>query len=270
MILAACGRIGFAPETSGDGAVDGAMNGAACGPWSAPSLLAAQSSSVDDLGPELAPDGLTLYFHSTRGNGNRIFRATRETRADPFGPPTLVDELTVAGQQRDPTLARGGVRLYLSLDLQLFASVLVGARFTTPVRVTEINGGVGPEVTADDLELWFGPLVRATRTRITDPWTVIGPVVELAPEPGDGFASLSADALTVYFETSRDMVSHVYTATRPDRDAAFSPPVPFEPANGGTSIDPEISSDGRELYFAGVRTDGVGGPDLYVVTRDCE
>jgi WD40-like Beta Propeller Repeat len=125
----------------------------------------------------------------------------------------------------------------------------------------------GPGIARDDLELVYGDLIRAVRATDTAPWIVVGPIAELDSNVGDSDPTLSADGLTIYFDTYREGAERrIYTATRPERGAAFGAAVPFDPANqaGAESVDPEISADGRELYFGSNR---LGGWDVFVVTR---
>jgi WD40 repeat protein len=56
---AACGRVGFDARRGVDA-------GCTLGPWSTPVELTQLSSDKSEFGPVLAPDGLTLYFHSNR------------------------------------------------------------------------------------------------------------------------------------------------------------------------------------------------------------
>jgi len=42
---------------------------------------------ADDAGPALSPDGLTLYFNSTRAGSVDLYVTSRASRAEPFGVP---------------------------------------------------------------------------------------------------------------------------------------------------------------------------------------
>jgi hypothetical protein len=114
---------------------------------------------------------------------------------------------------------------------------------------------------------------------------------ETAPEPGEltGFSephvidgldeedakdddpSLSADLLTLYFNSKRDGgqgQEDIWFAQRPTRDAPFSAPIPERALN---SSDREtgltLSSDGLSLWFSSDRDGGDGGLDVYMATR---
>jgi len=53
--------------------------------------LATINSSAGDGSPSLSPDGLTIYFNSTRDGNQRVYKATRASLAAPFG---TVEHLT--------------------------------------------------------------------------------------------------------------------------------------------------------------------------------
>jgi Tol biopolymer transport system component len=65
--------------------------------------------------PTISPDGLELYFESDRGNGNRIYVATRTSADQPFGPPADVAELnSVGNSNKDPALSADGRTIYFA------------------------------------------------------------------------------------------------------------------------------------------------------------
>ena len=84
-----------------------------------------------------------------------------------------------------------------------------------------------------------------------------------------GGPSLSADGLTIFWETVRGSPARdVYTATRASRTSPFAG---FMPAAGindpqKDDADPCISKDGRTIVFASKRA---GVADLYISTRGC-
>src|SRR5262249_13998045 len=72
-----------------------------------------------DWGPAVTADGLEVYFGSSRGmTGNYdIFVAKRASRADPFGAPTLVSELSNPGglsRELPGWTTPDGCRIYFS------------------------------------------------------------------------------------------------------------------------------------------------------------
>jgi hypothetical protein len=89
-----------------------------------------------------------------------------------------------------------------------------------------------------------------------------------APGAKDDNPTLTADARTVFFTSTRGDASHVYTATRPTLDDPFSDPVPVEAVNQeAESSSPAISLDGLSLWVGQERDGGSGNLDIWVTTR---
>jgi hypothetical protein len=86
-------------------------------PWSPPVNIAVLNSINDDYEPNLAIDGLTLLFVSTRAGGigtSDIYVSTRPTTSSPWGPPAnLGGPINVAGNVNDdPYLSENQLTLY--------------------------------------------------------------------------------------------------------------------------------------------------------------
>jgi hypothetical protein len=89
----------------------------------------------------------------------------------------------------------------------------------------------------------------------------------------DVHASLTDDELTIYFGSDRfdptSSTMHIYSATRPTRDAVFPTPalVGSISAPEGES-NPSISPDGNTIYFDSRRSVPTGpGPHIFTSTR---
>jgi hypothetical protein len=88
-----------------------------------------------------------------------------------------------------------------------------------------------------------------------------------APDAKDDNPTLTADARTVFFTSTRSGSSNVYTATRPTLEDPFTEPVPVEEVNrNGASSSPAISLDGLSLWVGQVGDDD-SGLDIWVTTR---
>ena len=88
-----------------------------------------------------------------------------------------------------------------------------------------------------------------------------------APDEKDDNPTLTGDARTVFFTSTRRDSSEVYTATRPTLDEPFGDPVPVEAVNrDAQSSSPAISLDGLSLWVGQDRDDG-GKLDIWVTTR---
>ena len=70
-----------------------------------PVLLEGVGSDVDEFDPELRANGRLLAFHSTRLGSADIFRATRESADDEFGPVEAVESLNSAYEDGAPAIS---------------------------------------------------------------------------------------------------------------------------------------------------------------------
>ncbi len=112
-------------------------------------------------------------------------------------------------------------------------------------------------VNLGDLELRFGVPTNLTALNTT------------ADEQA---SSISTDGLTLFFDSNRPGGSgsyDIWTSTRSTASSPWGPPVNLgSPVNSASADgDPRISADGLSLYFDSARGGGVGGIDLWVVTR---
>lgn len=297
VLAVGCGRLRFdargdggAGGGGGDALGDGVAMPDACnfGPWSAPVHLASLSSSSGDGSPELAADGLTLYFGSARTAATDLFVAVRPDRASAFGAPMNLGSINSSSLDSDAT------RTDDQLDM-LFTSSRTGAMnciyesirtdtaaaWPAPTEHTELCPSgtpiTGGSISADGLTLYYntqnmfgvlGALMIATRSARGAAFATNVPLPHTGTTQLEGFPSVSRDGLTLYFASSTP-TTQLYVATRSDTTQAFGAPalLPFTGTQGDG--DPAISVDGTELYFASMRGGGLGGNDLYVVTRSC-
>jgi Tol biopolymer transport system component len=140
-----------------------------------------------------------------------------------------------------------------------------------------------PNISADGLSLYFQSprpggygsydLYVATRESTDDDW---GPAVNLGPTVNtasdDGMPSISADGLSLYFESSTRPGGFgswdLWVTTRTTKADEWGIPVNLRGINGPTDeFCPSISSDGLLLYFASNRAGGRGSWDLWVTKR---
>jgi WD40-like Beta Propeller Repeat len=117
---------------------------------------------------------------------------------------------------------------------------------------------------------------NASRATTADPF-VLGTELAELNTPGDEFwPTLSADGLTIHFESARPMplddggvsapgVARIWEATRPTVTAPFGAPI----VPGFFQVDqpeaaPSLGPGGRTLYFSSLARGKVGGLDLFV------
>jgi Tol biopolymer transport system component len=219
--------------------------------YSAPENLGALVNTPQfDGGPSVSADGLTLYLTSGRPGAlgqaeghydEDLYVATRPTIADAFGVPV---------------------------------------HLPAPVNSTQFD--VAPEISADGLSLYFvrGPsfpvfdIYLSTRPTTSDAWGSPRPLGTNVNTPfHDGILSISADNRTLYWSSDRPDGRggfDIWYATRPRPTGEFGPAMNLSELN--TPFDdfaPEITANGKVLYFASSRLGG--GPasvNIWVSTRN--
>lgn len=281
----ACGRIGFDSE---DATSDGANTDATCtlGAWSTServeSLVIANSST---LGAQIAPDGLSIYVGSDNPDTQALdlYSASRTSRTDSFSTPTHLVTLSGATYDHNPTITGDGLELWFSSDrtgvrcLYRTVRATTAAAWPAPTAVPEFCNASGeydgPYLSSDGLTLVYttDPPPRrtwsTTRTTRSDSFGPARSLDEIVFPTGWGFASLSSDLLTLYFEVyDNPEQAALWQATRASTSSTFDPPtrMPIDP----TGEDVSVTADGRELFFA-VGPRG-GAREIFVATRACE
>ena len=199
------------------------------------------NTSADELDPALSSDGLTLYFVSSAGTMDQLYRATRASLADAFGPASLVPELANVDIE-GPALSPRGDELFFSQG-------------TSPVN-----------------------LMHATFDGVV--FGGVTPIAELDTTPDQGYPCISGDGLDIYFETTRsDAAGDIWIAHRASVGAAFESASGVDvDLMGYDEGDPEISREGSTLIFDSDRPGSavlgvpvVGpAPDLWMATRMCQ
>jgi len=108
----------FASDRSGLGGGDLwiAERGSVSANFSPPQNLRALNTPVEDSGPSLSSDGLTLYFSSKRPSATTsdIWVATRPDRSSSFGTPVKLDAVSSPADDLNVTLSPDRLELVLS------------------------------------------------------------------------------------------------------------------------------------------------------------
>lgn len=285
LVACGCGRIAFEPVQ--DGSTD--AGDAECSPWSAPVEVTALTTADDDWEPTLSPDGALLVF--SRVGATRVIYAAPRTGATLFGTPTAIEALVSAGNETGPAWAPTGDQLLFSSDRlrptgqdRLWTSSYTNGAFQPPIEVAELaNVAVrAPALGGDGLELYYtddptpgvSRIFRATRATSSAPWVPTGPEAGIdLPDGGSGWASVSADSLTIYFEGKVMNDSRLWRATRASVGERFTAPRIVEELAAMPDLvaagDPEISRDGTMLLFAMDRVSTATGFDIFISTRSC-
>ena len=213
------------------------------------------TSSLDGC-PFISPDGKTFYMASNRPGGHGgldIWVSVRASENDPWGDPENVTSVNTAQDDFCPTMSRDGQLLY-------FVSATPGC-------------GMGDVYVARRRPDGFDPAVMlpcdgtAPYDAVNSPFNEFSPFPQLDPGVGP----------TLYFSSFRPGGFAAEPAGgTPDSDLYWSVSrggvfgaVELIPGVNTTSDDgqPNVSSDGLELFFYSTRPGGVGAADLYVASR---
>ena len=205
------------------------------------------NSSVVEGGPNISADGLVLFFHSDRpgGLGSRdLYVTTRVTTDDDWGTPANLGPTVNTSYQDDyPSISADSSTLFFSSNRP---------------------GGYGGR------DIWV-----VTRASISDPWRTpanLGPLVNTGQD--DICANISADGLELYFGSYNRTGGYghfdIWVATRVTADNDWGTPVNLGPTVNSSyrDLSPSMSTDGLVLFFFSDRPGGLGGRDLWLMSRE--
>jgi Tol biopolymer transport system component len=244
----------------------------------------------DEDEPHVADNGLTLYFMARRKGKEEIMVASRRTtnqtwpaKSEPLGP-----YVATAGDDRSVFATVGRYPQYLyyatkkdkeskNYDIYVAVKQDVGRVWTEPRAVISIDtpaDELHPWVTADGKALYFSRKTKegwrvlvTTRAGSTGPqgW---GEPKAVADLPADfHHATLTADGKTMYLQGPLEKGRWgLFVSSRTEK--GWSKPEALDEVNGdGKTGDrsPNLTREGRFLYFASDRSGGKGGLDLWVV-----
>ena len=230
-------------------------------------------SSTGINGSSLSHDGLRLYFDMRRDGGLGdfdIWVSERELPGAPWGEAVnLGPNINGPLFEEDPTISHDGLELYY----------WVGDKSSTPWQwqlmrskraskdepwgpATEYTGIYPDDFSSDGLRMYFGgrwvltgygegDIWMVTRGTLDEDW---GDPVNLGPNVNDerrqGNPSISHDDLALFFNEDDSLL--VKMSVRHTTDGDWGPAVDISAtlATGhGKRYEPEISPDGRVLYF---------------------
>jgi Tol biopolymer transport system component len=159
-----------------------------------------------------------------------------------FGTPTEVPNVNTSSHEQNASISADGLSLFF---------------------ISKRPGGVG------GTEIWV-----TTRETTDDPW---GTPVNLGPtinsSVGDGGVSISSDALSLYFSSTRSSgygSGDLWLTMRDTIYNEWDTPMNLGPTVNSSADEsyPSISADGLALYFTSNRGGGVGAYDLWVTRRE--
>jgi WD40-like Beta Propeller Repeat len=156
--------------------------------------------------------------------------------------------------------------------------------FGTPVFVTSLNGPTGTDdgtarLSADELTVYFYSdragyqIFTATRTSRTDAFSTPQAIAGTGITSGGGgvfkFPTLTANALTIFFESDPGGTFTVMGATRTTVASQFTVSAPVANINASPDAsEPFVLPDGSAIYFMSTRNNAAGTANIYRAARD--
>ncbi len=217
--------------------------------WSEATPLEAINTENDELGPELARDGKSLYFYSDRpgGLGGYDLWVSRATDAGWGTPTNLGPTVNSSWNEYGPALAPDGATLYFSSNRpRMGEAVPQGAAWTATIR--EQN-------TRHDYDLYKSDLSGP------EPGAAVA-LTELNTPFDEGAPALSPVGDFLYFASDRPGGLGGFDVYR----ARVLGSIIRAAENLGSAVnsvkndlDPALSADGFRLFFSSDRRASVGG-----------
>jgi WD40 repeat protein len=272
-------------------------------------LGATINSSFNETAPTLSKNGLSLYFTSNRpcGEGDvvldlNIWVAHRRSSERPWDAPECLAINLDGFEDSAAAFSRDGHWMFFvsdrpgSFGLRGFNGRDIWVSYRENVHDDQawtepLHGG--PEINSEFAEA--GPsyldgedcetpqlFFTSNRNGTFDLWVIdiLAPDAFGVPSRIDELSSddevearpsVRHDGLELFFNKGLGSVGvfDIYSATRRDRESAWSPPVNLGPPVSGPSNDqqPGIASDRETLYLASNRSPGFGNLDIWVTTR---
>jgi Tol biopolymer transport system component len=201
-------------------------------------ITSVMGASGVDFAPRISPDGLRLYFASTRAGTNaHIFLAARTSLLTDFAPASQVAMVNSTADDRDEhvtadekTIVFASTRTPTSGALDLWIAERPGTgSFGAPTRIAELATASNeflPVLSDDKLTLYFGSdrtiapakggndIWVARRSTPTGTFGAAQNVAELNSAMDDYPEWLSPDGCTLYIASGPATATHFYQATR--------------------------------------------------------
>lgn len=235
--------------------------------------LSVEGSDDDD--PSLRVDMLEVLFASTRDGDEDIYVSTRASLDAEWDIPVALPSPLInhPGRDSSPELLPDGLTMTLSsdraggygeLDVWLTTRATWRSEWTEPVHLSELSGpGVdGSAALSDDLTEVFFCSVRGGVgnedlfwSSRRSPAVPFDPPLRLGAEINSDTLDCNpwwdAQAQRLIFATSDGLINDSDLVVAERAGGVFGPVVRIEGANTlSRELDPWLSPDGRELYFA--------------------
>ena len=256
-----------------------------------PTLVAALSNpDAIDEDPTFTGDLLELFFMSTRAGDRDIWTTRRATAADPWQPPTRVDELDSVDSDWAPAVSLDGLRVWFASDRgtvprgQIWRATRASrtAPWDPPAPVAELASGsadFAPAVDATETTMYLSSdranagatvggadfdIYASTRTGLGAPWGWPAPVAGIASDDDEYDPFVAQGGLVVFFTSMRSGMGDIYWSSRRSLAEPFAAPSPVDDLNSNAyDSDTTLSPDLGTLMFSSTRS---GNAEIYEAT----
>ena len=240
-------------------------------PWQTPiDLGATVNSAADDIAPNVSADGRMLFFASSRPGGYGRFDLYVSRRTNPNDdagwstPINLGPNVNTDAPELGPSFLAHGFRLEAGARTDDGMDEDDDGSEGERSGVLYFSRGFQPQRASD---LHMAPISR--EGEVLAPETLIN---ELSvPGYNDAAPTIRRDGREIFFWSDRpgSLGADLWTSTRRHIGDPWSPPVRLgEPPNSTSDESgPNLSSDGRTLFFASARPGGLGSLDIWMTTR---
>ena len=274
---AAGGQGGGTAVAGGNGGADNAVRRPVFGAPTPVDEL--NDPEAKDQDPTLTEDLREILFFSDRGGNDDIWTSRRDTVADPWEPPTSVDELNSDSFEQSPAISRDGLRLwyYSRRDPPGIWYSERDTREATwsdpipiPVQIDEPEGVViAPAL--DDVELRMAVSVGTSASRDIyemvrqsweAPWGDPAPVAGLNVDTTDSTPFLIDDGSEILFSSGRSGGGDLFWGYRVTPALAVERIEPLAELNDeeGFESHPHLAANRTVIFFGSNRT---GNTDIY-------
>ena len=240
--------------------------------FGAPVRLAALCGPDADYSPSLTPDELTVFLniYNEVTDDSKIYTATRASKAQAFGPLAPVPATDLLDLEFHPDVSSTGLELIYISDVPPEGLRRVGRTSTLAPWGTPTVPGVedieSPDHFANDLRMMVAEnssIAEYRRADVNAAWTFVRNHMALTTHRLPG---ISADGLEIFTVSS---AGRLHRATRVDIGQPFGNPARVSIGGAfdtGDIVDPELSADGKTLYFS-ADIGAATGYDIFMMTR---
>lgn len=224
-------EIYFSSRVNGQSEIWSSTRVTATSPWKPAIVVNELSGPMNEIDPDVSPDGLLLYFSSDRGgDGPRLYAARRAARTLPWEAPVELSGLGTSTEDTGPSVDP-------TSPFMVFASLRGGA--------------------ADP------HLFTASRLDALITWTAVAPMSGVNSDRQDENPALFDTALSLIFSSRRTMkgaTSDLFETSRSTASVPFTnPAIPLDSLNllEDWEGDAWVSQDGHHILFVSDRNAGI-------------